>query len=422
MSRPRLLRVLILLLSALCARTGLAGEPAQAGLSLTGPLPVARITALGRKMFADPSLSASGRQSCASCHVPSKAYGPPDGLAVQPGGPDLKSSGTRAVPSLRYGQNVPAFSERHFDDDGDDSINQGPTGGHTWDGRAQSVHDQARLPLLSPLEMANANPAAVVARLQKAAYADEFRGIFGTAVFSQPDRAFAAALMTLEIFQQSPVDFYPYSSKYDAFMRKQVKLSAQEARGMALFNDPKKGNCASCHFSTLGSGGGFPQFTDFGYVALGLPRNPAIPANANAGYFDMGLCGPQRTDLQDRKQYCGLFRAPTLRNTATRKVFFHNGVLHSLEEVLHFYAERDTQPEKFYPRRKDGTVDKFNDLPEPYRRNINTEPPFGGVAGGKAVLSETDIRDIIAFLGTLTDGYGRAAGVSTATVRSKGGS
>jgi len=58
------------------------------------------------------------------------------------------------------------------------------------------------------------------------------------------------------------------------------------------------------------------KFTDYGYVALGLPRNPAIPANAEPGYFDLGLCGPLRTDFLGKKQYCGFFRAPTLRNVA----------------------------------------------------------------------------------------------------------
>ncbi|WP_408410172.1 cytochrome-c peroxidase, partial [Paraburkholderia sediminicola] len=58
--------------------------------------------ALGKLMFFDASLSASGKMSCASCHSPSHAYGPPNGLAAQLGGPDMRSQGTRAVPSLRY--------------------------------------------------------------------------------------------------------------------------------------------------------------------------------------------------------------------------------------------------------------------------------------------------------------------------------
>ena len=134
--------------------------------------------------------------------------------------------------------------------------------------------------------------------------------------------ATAAILLSLEVFQQSPKDFYPYDSRYDAWLRHKGELTAREQRGLSLFNDPKKGNCASCHPNQIRQGA-FPQFTDFGYAAVGLPRNKAIPANADRHYYDLGLCGPLRTDLQDKKEYCGMFRTPTLRNVATRRVFFH---------------------------------------------------------------------------------------------------
>jgi len=366
---------------------------------------VAQMTALGRLMFFDPGLSASGRQSCASCHSPGHAYGPPNDLAVQLGGPDLKTPGTRAVPSLRYLQAAPPFSQHFHDDDGDDSVDAGPTGGLTWDGRADSAHAQARIPLLAPNEMANASVAQVVAKVRQAPYAPQFRAAFGVDVFDHPARAFRAVLMALEVFQQSPADFYPYSSKYDAYLRGQVRLSPQEARGLALFNDPGKGNCASCHVSEIAPNGAFPSFTDFGLVALGVPRNRAIPANADPHYVDLGLCGPERTDFAGRADYCGLFKTPTLRNVALRHTFFHNGVFHSLKEVLQFYAQRDTQPEKWYPRRRDGSIAKFDDLLPAYRGNVNMDPPFGRRAGQKPALSDAEIDDIIAFLKTLTDGY-----------------
>ena len=57
-----------------------------------------------------------------------------------------------------------------------------------------------------------------------------------------------------------------------------------------------------------------------------------------------------------REEYCGLFRTPTLRNVATRQTFFHNGVVHSLRQAVEFYAERDTNPERWYPKDADGTV------------------------------------------------------------------
>ena len=210
--------------------------------------------------------------------------------------------------------------------------------------------------------------------------------------------------MALEAYQQNPAEFYPYSSKYDAFLRHEASLSAQELRGLAAFNDPERGNCARCHPSAKIKGA-FPQFTDFGFAAIGAPRNSGIPANADRLYYDLGLCGPLRTDLQDRHEYCGLFRTPSLRNVARRPVFLHNGVFHSLSDVVRFYAERDTKPEKWYPRLPDGGVLKFDDLPALYVANLDTQSPFDRHAGDAAALDLQDIEDIVAFLQTLTDGY-----------------
>jgi cytochrome c peroxidase len=88
-----------------------------------------------------------------------------------------------------------------------------------------------------------------------------------------------------------------------------------------------------------------------------------------------------------------------------RRTFFHNGVFHTLKQVLEFYAERDTNPDKWYPRDGDGTVRKFDDLPPEYHANVNVEPPFDRPAGGNPALSGPEIDDIVAFLQTLTDGY-----------------
>jgi len=366
------------------------------------------MTALGKALFFDPAMSASGKLACASCHSPMHAYGPPNDLSVQLGGPEMNKTGVRAAPSLRYLQNVPPFTEHFHENDGNDAEDQGPTGGYTWDGRVSSTHDQARIPLLSAHEMANGTPANVVAKLRTmhgGRTAQVLRQVFGKDILDNEDTAFRAALMALEVFQQTPSEFYPYDSKYDAFLRRQVKLSPQEMRGLQLFADPAKGNCASCHTSAIKQDGAFPAFTDFGHIAVGVPRNRALAGNADAAFFDLGLCGPDRTDLKDHAEYCGRFRTPSLRNVALRKTFFHNGAIHSLEDAVRFYAQRDTQPQKWYPRRADGTVNKFDDLPPQYRANVNMEPPFGGKPGSKPVLTEADVRDIVAFLKTLTDGY-----------------
>jgi cytochrome c peroxidase len=363
----------------------------------------AALTALGRALFFDPALSASGKMSCATCHDPRHDFGPPNELAVQRGGADGRGFGVRAVPSLKYTQTVPVFTEHFVDDDGDDSVDQGPAGGRMWDGRASSFHDQARLPLFSPFEMANGDADAVVAKMQ-AGHAAQFREAFGARIFADPALAFKGVLLALETFQQTAAEFYPYSSKYDAFLRHRTSLSAQELRGLAAFNDPERGNCARCHPSAM-QNGAFPQFTDFGFAAIGAPRNAAIPANARAEYFDLGLCGPLREDLREHSQYCGLFRTPTLRNVARRRVFLHNGVFHSLEDVVRFYATRDTQPQSWYARAGDGSVLKFDDLPAAYRANLDVQPPFDRRGGEVAALSEQDIVDIVTFLRALSDGF-----------------
>jgi cytochrome c peroxidase len=362
---------------------------------------VPAMTELGRKLFLDARLSASGQMSCATCHDPRFAYGPPNALSTQLGGPDMKSPGVRAVPSLRYLNTLPAFTEHTFDEAVDESVDQGPTGGHGWDGRVDTAHDQARLPLTSPFEMANASVTGVVEKVAHGPDADGFRRAFGDDVFSDAKRAETAVLMSLEVFEQSPKDFYPYSSKYDAWLRRKGELTPRELRGLALFNDPKKGNCASCHPSGIRKGA-FPQFTDFGFQAVGVPRNRALPANDDPSFHDLGLCGPQRTDLAGHKEYCGEFRVPTLRNAARRRAFFHNGVFHHLDQVLAFYVERDTNPGKWFPKTK-GRVEAFDDLPEAYRKNVNREPPFGGKLGGAPALDRAEIGDLVAFLETLTD-------------------
>ena len=101
-----------------------------------------------------------------------------------------------------------------------------------------------------------------------------------------------------------------------------------------------------------------------------------------------------------------MFKTPTLRNTAVRRAFFHNGVFHTLQEVMDFYNFRDTRPEKVYPIAADGAVQKFNDIPPNYHGNIDVaDPPFNRHAGDAPAMTAEDEADIIAFLKTLNDGY-----------------
>jgi cytochrome c peroxidase len=352
---------------------------------------------IGRQVFNDTSLSASGRMSCATCHNADNAHGPTNGLAAQLGGMGLDVSGSRASPSIRYLATNTAF---RFEPDGT------PTGGFFWDGRATTLQDQAGRPFLTAHEMANANVPDVVDKLSRAIYAEQFKRVFGEDIFSRPDDAFARMTLALQQFQREDLAFRPFSSKFDEVLRNRAQLSSQEVRGLALFNDPGKGNCAACHPSAKGSDGSHPLFTDFSYDNLGVPRNPDIPKNADPAFFDLGLCARDSGDLASRTDLCGAFKVPSLRNVATRQVFFHNGRFKSLKDALTFYVQRDTNPEKWYPLNPDGTVRKFDDLPPQYQANVNTtEAPYDRRIGEAPALTDAEVDDVIAFLKTLTDGY-----------------
>lgn len=361
---------------------------------------------IGKVAFFDPSLSASGRMSCATCHSPDHAYAPPNSLAVQLGGVDMKDAGTRAVPSLRYLRRTPMWSHSYIGNPRErmTETDHVPVGGFTWDGRFDTMAAQAAFPLLASNEMANADAAAVAERIARSSFAKRFRQVFGDDIFSRPDTALAALGQALQRFQLDDASFQPYDSKFDLYLDGKVDLSEQETRGLKLFKDREGGNCVACHLIEPGANGAHPLLTDFSFEALGVPRNPEIPANANAEYYDLGLCGPVRTNQGAEKKYCGLFKTPTLRNVATRGAFFHNGRFHSLEEAVRFYVERDAEPQKWYPH--PGGNQQFDDMPLALQDNVDhIDPPLTQKKGDKPVWSDEDIQDVVVFLKTLNDGY-----------------
>jgi cytochrome c peroxidase len=419
-----------------------APQPVETGSDAVAEL--SAVAQLGRKMFFDPSLSSSGKMSCASCHSPDAAYGPPNDLAVQLGGADMKHPGIRAVPSLRYLEHTPNFSigpNPEMADNDPVPLDTGaptgpvlptsdvkvasvakattdpaaraaaeanvPQGGLDRDGRADTFQTQALGPLLDPNEMDNHNVEELLERLKHAAYADDLKKLFGANIFNQPELALDEAMFALSRFQTEEPSFHPYDSKYDAYLAGKAELSPAEQRGLKLFEDPLKGNCSSCHLDRTSRDGLYrPAFTDYQFEALAVPRNRDLPVNGDPSFHDLGLCGPMRKDYTNAAAYCGLFKTPTLRNVATRKVFFHNGVFRSLDQVLHFYVERETEPAKWYPKLPSGEIDRYDDLPVQYRSNVDTvDAPYDRKQGESPALNDSEIADIIAFLGTLNDGY-----------------
>jgi cytochrome c peroxidase len=408
-------------------------NPAPVQLARPAAPPLSAMAKLGKLVFFDTSLSSSGKVSCASCHSPQHAYGPPGDDPAVYGGPTLASQGVRAVPSLMYLYLEPNFSIGPDNSETESSanlpqlaaqssstprvlktaqntaqaaVNMVPQGGLFWDGRADTLQGQAMGPLLSPFEMDGGSIQRIAAILQAAPYANRFVQLFGTQILAQPNLLMAEAVFAVSRYQIEDPSFHPYTSKYDYWLEGKVRLSPAEMRGYVLFNDPTKGDCAACHVDQPTPDGRPPLFTDHQFEALGLPRNENLLVNEISGYFDLGICGPYRADLSAQTQYCGMFLTPTLRNAATRHVFFHNGVYHTLQEVLDFYDFRDTKPEKIYPRAANGHVEKFNDLPKRHWTNVDTsDPPLDRKLGQAPALSPAQEKDIIAFLKTLNDGY-----------------
>ncbi len=353
---------------------------------------------LGMRLFFDTRLSEPAGQACASCHDPSRAFTGNNGTTIgvalgsRPG-----TFGFRDTPTAMYLATVPKFGSMLKENQ------RVPAGGLFWDGRADTLEDQAKGPFFNPMEMNNRDPQSLIGKIATGPYAAEFRKVWGERIFDNAETALDAVAKSIAAFERTPA-FQPFSSKFDAVMRGQAKFTEQEQRGLSLFTIRQKGNCASCHVVDEASRDPKKSlFTDFSYHALGLPRSMRIPKNAtDASYFDLGLCGPFRDTTPEKDpKGCGLFKVPTLRNIAITGPYMHNGLFDNLRDAVAYYATRDTDPKKWFPDGK-----KFNDLPPQFHANVDVEtPPYQRRPGQRAQLNDEEIDDIVAFLRTLTDGY-----------------
>jgi cytochrome c peroxidase len=449
-------------LALLCTLPGCGGgggNDGGGGSSPPAPSPSAKAVA-GKALFFDTTLSASGKQACGTCHVPAYAFAAAPatdkGLPVPLGGPNMDLPGFRNAPSLMYAMFTPPFS----------LVGGTPTGGFFRDGRASSLAVQAQQPFVTAFEMANSDAAEVVARLEASPTTLQlFIDAFGQETLSDPTATLAAMGEAIAAYETEASEFAPFSSKYDAWLEGKAQLSAAEQSGLALFNNPAKGNCTACHPSQRQGYSSHALFTDFTYDNIGVPRNwnvpanlpaprspisgvpleyvPAeqnVPADAEYAYYDMGLCGPfapAANDPQPRPVFtqtttlCGFFKVPTLRNVAITSPYFHNGEFATLHKVVKWYVTRDINNNTgnnptpvpagpggnpYFPVgtsyvTASGAPDlyQYNDLPVDFDANVNigevpyTPPTF---AGGQApTLTESEIDEVVAFLCTLTDGY-----------------
>jgi len=365
---------------------------------------------LGKRIFEDASLSNPPGLSCASCHEPRKAFQGNNGSLIPAiaSGSSKGHFGTRNTPTIMYMAQSPAF---HFAAEKNElgETEYVPTGGQFWDGRADDFASQASGPMLGEREMNGGSKPEIVQKIVSGKYAQLASDVIGSGALSNTDAAFDKITAALAAFENT-AQFAPFASKFDDYLRGKMKLSAAEQRGFDLFKNPEKGNCISCHVGDEKSKNPADWiFTDYTYDNLGVPRNPAIPENAQADHFDLGLCDQPGIDkkLPDsvtRQSLCGAFKVPTLRNVAVTAPYMHNGAFQNLRDVVKFYATRDTNPELWHPKNANGPVRIFDDLPAKYHANVNTsEAPYDRKIGEQPRLNDAEIDDIVAFLGTLTD-------------------
>ena len=228
----------------------------------------------GKAIFFDKSLSASGKQACGTCHVPSRAYtGDPatdNGLPVPIGGAKMDQLGFRNAPSLVYASFTPPFS-----------LSGGPVGGFFRDGRASTLAAQAQQPFVTDFEMANADAAAVVAKLQNSPTTlAAFVAAYGTAPLSDPNTALADMGAALAAYETEDPSFHPFSSKYDYSLGGTGDADRLRSERAGVVQQSGQGQL---HCLPSQSGAELQRVMrcspTFSFDNIGVPRNWKIPAN-----------------------------------------------------------------------------------------------------------------------------------------------
>ncbi|PWJ57420.1 cytochrome c peroxidase [Dyadobacter jejuensis] len=294
---------------------------------------------LGERLFMDPALSADGRVSCSTCHIPSLYF--QDGLARSKSmNPHEKLK--RHTPTLLYSAN----QRIQF-----------------WEGRAGSLDQQALDVLFNPLEM-GADSLKLLAYLRTLpAYQSGFTQAYGAGQavsMTQVTNALTAYVSTLA----------PFSSDFDRYIAGDpTALDEGQKAGFNLFMG--KAQCGTCHFIPYFNGLLPPLFDISEIEILGTPLNedlehPSVDPDEG------------RYDLYRVPYYKGAFKTPTVRNVAQTAPYMHNGAFSSLEKVVDFYNEG-------------GGVGIGLDIPHQTLSPLPLE------------LTNTEIQNLVAFMESLTD-------------------
>lgn len=255
--------------------------------------PTAETIALGRRLFYDPRLSNDGTIACSSCHQPQRDF--TDGASVSFG--VGRAKGVRNAPTILNAAYLPF---------------------QFWDGRAISLEEQSASPIVNPVEMKNETHKAAVTRLnEEPAYGALFQKAFGS-----PDITIGRVEKALASFERtaltgdSPFDRYMYGGDKSALTEAQV-------RGLRVFLDPDRGNCAVCHTVTER----YALFTD------GRFHNTGEGVTEAGNFSDVGRYHETKVATDT-----GAFLTPTLRDVAKTAPYMHDGGLKTLGEVVDFYA------------------------------------------------------------------------------------
>jgi cytochrome c peroxidase len=435
----------------------------------------------------DKTISPNENEACASCHMPYAGFSGPiptvNLLEIAYPSSTRQRAAKRTAQRYTYSSYFPPLQY---------NATQGLFfGGNFWDSRATGYilrapdAEQAQFPPVDPDEMDNPDTACIAYKLSLAPYAPLFEQIWGAGSLSsitwpadvasvcaspEGDSVFGSNTQPLALspsdrtratddydhwaqsisaFEHS-LSVSPFTSKFDAFLAGNYKLTADEAAGYALFDG--KGNCNSCHLDGKGTtlqstqadtstaSDVTPVFTCFGSANEGLPKNPRVafyyettpdsfgftPNPEGFEYTDDGLGSflrsgfgsapnPNSSWTQYAPTVDGQMQVSTARDVAMvppqcgtteapgpyfQKEFFHNGYIKSLKQLVHFYNTRDVYP---YPVESGecpaGTVERVTCWPTP------EVVPNVDMTTGKLGLTDAEENQIVAFLQTLTDGY-----------------
>ena len=349
---------------------------------------------LGHMLYNDLNISAERNTGCVTCHAHSAGFADPRsaadpvGMPVSPGSVPGKY-GVRNAQISAYATFSPPF---HWSDAAGSYV-----GGQFWDGRANSLADQAVGPPLNPLEMAMPDKKAVLERLaENPVYLEAFRRLFGVDLkWSEVDLVYPKYGLAIAGFEPTD-EFAEFNSKYDYYIAGEAELTAEEKLGLELFNG--KAKCANCHVSDPPANYPYALFTDFTYDNLGIPVNPRIAALHGVDKLppDLGLGGrPEIAAKHPDGSQNGKFKVPTLRNIALSAPYGHNGVFATLEQIVHFYNTRDT-----LGRVADATDPGFGvtGWPAPEVPETVNKTELGDLG-----LTPEEEAAIVAFMKTLTD-------------------